>query len=259
MSNFEKQFLNLRASPYNYYLNLLGKWPTNIALASQWFIYFDFSSVNALKYNLQTQLRNRESSLGSQGWTYSKNVTNYLLDGNLHYKDENLTGCVFSNQVKIPQEQITAGNNGLSYGGFMPPATASTRKPYSTLSVNFLETNASFLDLIIRPWIILVGYNGLVARSEYSPRAVKCSYADIVMLAKTGSKERMGVRKIHRFYNLAPISIDGEEYSYMPDGLKYSNVSFVYDGYMVLDADTPNLINKGGVLNLLDIFYGDSF
>jgi len=249
---------NLRASPYNYYLSLLGKWPTNIALASQWFIYFDFSSVNALSVSLQTQLRNRESTFSDQGWTYSKNVTKYLLDGNLQYRDENLTGCVFSNQVKLPQEQITAGNNGLSYGGFMPPATASTRRPYSTLTVNFLETNASFLDLILRPWLILVGYNGLVARASDSPKKVKCNYVDVVMMAKTGVGNRPGIRKIHRFYNVAPISIDGEDYSYMPDGLKYSNVSFVYDGYFVLDADTPDLLNRGG-LSLLDLFYGNTY
>lgn len=249
---------NLKASPYNYYLHLLGKWPTNIALASQWFVYFDLSSVNALNSSIESKIRYWESSMGNNGWTYSDNVTKYLLDGNLHYRDENLTGCVFSNEVKLPPESITAGNDGLTHGGFLPPAVASNRKPYSPLTVNFLETNASFLDFIIRPWIILVGYSGLVARSSNSPKAVKCNYADVVMLAKTGSGERQGIRKIFRFYNIAPTSIDGETYSYMQDGLKYSSVSFVYDSYFVLDADTPDMINLKSSLSLEETLFGDN-
>lgn len=63
------------------------------------------------------------------------------------------------------------------------------------------------------------------------------------MYAKTGVGNRMQVRKAYRFYNLAPVSIEGEEYSYMTEGMKYSNVSFVYDGYCVLDANTPDLIS----------------
>lgn len=249
---------SLKASPYNYYLHLLGKWPTNIALASQWFIYFDLSSVNALNSGIENQMRYWESSMGNNGWNYSNNVTKYLLDGNLHYRDDTLTGCVFSNEVKLPSESVTAGNDGLVQGGFLPPAVASNRKPYSPLNVNFLETNASFLDFIIRPWIILVGYNGLVARANNSPKRVKCNYADVVMLAKTGAGNRMGIRKIHRFQNIAPISIDGETYSYMQDGLKYSNVSFVYDSYFVLDADTPDMINLRPKTSLSDLIYGNN-
>jgi hypothetical protein len=78
------------------------------------------------------------------------------------------------------------------------------------------------------------------------------------MLAKTGAGNRPGIRKIYRFQNIAPVSIDGETYSYMQDGLKYSDVSFVYDSYFVLDADTPDLINLNSSRSLLDLIYGDN-
>jgi hypothetical protein len=241
-------YFNQENSPYSYYLSLLGKWSTNVALASQWFIYFDFSSVNALNSNLQNQLQNKESSFGKNGWSISDSTTSHLLAGGLQYADQNLTGCVFARQVTLPSERISAGNEGLSYSGFQAPATASSREKYKALSVVFLETNASFLDLIIRPWTVLVGYNGLVARSEYSSKAVKCRFADIVMLAKTGKGNPMAIRKLYRFYNLAPISIEGEEYSYAQDGLKYSTVTFAYDGYMVQDMDTAKMIRKDNSL-----------
>jgi hypothetical protein len=235
-------YFNQENSPYSYYLSLLGKWSTNIALASQWFVYFDFSSVNALNSTISYELRNRESSFGRNGWSISDSTVGHLLDGSLQYSDQTLTGCVFAKQVTLPSEKIDAGNNGLDYGGFQAPATASNRQKYNTFNVTFLETNASFLDLVIRPWVILVGYNGLVARAVDSPKSVKCRFADVVMLAKSGTKRPMLIRKLYRFYNLAPISIDSEEYSYAQDGLKYSNVTFAYDGYFVQEVDTSRMI-----------------
>lgn len=227
-------------SPYSYYLDLLGSWPTGIALASQWFLYFDFSSIGSLTNDFQNVLRNQETQAH---WEYNQNATKYLLDGSLQWQTSNLTGCVFTRQVQLPSETINASNQGLAYGGYLPPATASNREKYQNLSVTFLETNASFLDLIIRPWLIMVGYYGLVARDPLSPKRVKCNYADVVMLAKTGSYSPMGIRKIYRFYNLAPVSIQGETYSYAEEGLKYSEVKFVYDRYAVSDGNTGISIN----------------
>lgn len=227
-------------SPYSYYLELLGSWPTGISLASQWLIYFDFSSVNSLMGNLEGVLRDRE--YGST-WSYDKSVTKYLLDGRLQYATENMMGCAFARQVQLPSENISGGNDGLEYGGFMAPATVGNREKYQTLSVTMLETNASFLDLIIRPWVISVGYNGLIARDRKSEKYVKCNFADVVMFAKTGSYRKMGVRKIYRFFNLAPISLPGETYSYAEEGMKYGDVKFVYDRYCVLDGQSGNFIN----------------
>lgn len=230
-------------SPYTYYNQLLGEWPTGLALASQWFIFFDLNSVNALQGTMERQLLQKESAFGNMGWRLNNSVTRQLTDGRLQWAVQNLTGCVFARQVSLPSDGVSAGNEGLSYGGYMPPATASNRNKYKQLSVTFLETNASFLDLVLRPWTILVGYNGLVARGSNSPKKVKCRFADVVMLAKTGAGRPMGIRKIYRFYNLAPVSIDGEEYSYMSEGMKYSNVSFVYDGYFVQDGNSAQLIS----------------
>jgi hypothetical protein len=63
------------------------------------------------------------------------------------------------------------------------------------------------------------------------------------MYSKTGSYRKMGVRKVYRFYNLVPISIQGETYSYTEEGLKYSDVKFVYDRYAVSDGKTGIFVN----------------
>lgn len=227
-------------SPYAYYLDILGKWPTSLGLASQWLVVFDFSSVNALMNNLQGVLKDRESR---GQWNFNSNATAYLLDGSLQYSTGNLMGCAFARSVRLPSEAINAGHEGLNYGGFQAPATASNREKYEKLQLTMLETNASFIDLILRPWTIAVGYNGLVARSQTSEKYVKANQVDVIMLAKTGRYSPMGIRKIYSFYNVAPVRIPNEEYSYMEEGLRTSDVEFVYDNYSVSDGNTGNLIS----------------
>jgi len=227
-------------SPYSYYLNLLGKWPTSIALASQWFLFFDFSSVNVLTGNLQGIINSREAN---SNWNYDENARAYLLDGSVQASIGNMMGCAFARQVTLPSETINASNQGLEYGGFQAPATSSGREKYEKFSVTMLETNASFMDLVLRPWAIATGYNGLVARAKSSPNYVKANFCDVVMLAKTAPNIQMGIRKVYRFFNVAPTKIPTEEYSYMEEGLRTGSVDFVYDNYCVWDGDTGSLVS----------------
>lgn len=230
-------------SPYSYYLDLLGSWPTGLAMASQWFIYFNFDTLkkNGLFKTFQSNLNDFESE---NKWRLNPLVATSLVDGRLQHNFESLIGCVFARQVKLPQEQISISRGDLTYGGYQGPSVALNRTGYENLSVTMLETNASFLDLIIRPWVIMVGYNGLVARPKTSFKYVKADYADVVMLAKAGQYNPMTIRKIIRFYNVAPISVGGETYSYETEGLKFSDVSFAYDRYCVSDKSTGYFFNN---------------
>ena len=225
---------NAQNSPYEYYLDLLGNWATGVALPSLWFCTFHLDTVNCLKKNIQNQLNGYESALGDSGWNIADGTVKYLIDSKLQYASDSLMGCVFAKGVTIPMTQVVAGNVGLEYGGYLPPVTGDARGNYTPLTVTFLETNGSFLDLIIRPWLTLVGYNGFVARSKNSPKSVKCQLCDICMLAKTGADSPLTIRKIHRFYNIAPTTLPGEEYNHNSPALIMTPVTFAYDGYTVL-------------------------
>ena len=229
-------------NPYSYYLDLLGSWPTGIAMSSQWFLYFNFDSLkrNGLFKNFANTLNEFEKT---SNWQLNSDVTSFLIDGRLQYSIDNMVGCVFARQVNLPSETIEAAHTGLAYGGYQAPVTANVRTPYSNFSSVMLETNASFLDLVLRPWVLLVGYYGLVARNPSSEKNVKADYADIVMLAKAGPYNKMTIRKIYRFYNVAPVSIEGESYSYAEEGLKFSTVSFAYDRYAISDKNSGLFLN----------------
>lgn len=228
-----------QGSPYDYYLGILSKWPTNIALVSQWMVMINFGDVSQTLTNSQNVLADTETAK----WLIDGNVVNYLIDSSLQSTPNQLVGCVFARQVTLPGESIDAGNVGLDYGGYQAPATANTRSKYEPLSITMLETNASFLDFVIRPWVVMVGYNGLLARSQTSNKNVKAATIDIAMLAKQGVGKSMGIRKLYRFNNCAPIAIQSETYSYTEEGLRYSDVKFVYDSYSVLSEDSRTLIS----------------
>jgi hypothetical protein len=233
-------FLERAKSPYSHYLDILGSWPTGLALASQWFVYFNFDTLkrNGSLNSFEQILNYNEAS----NWQFNKEVTKFMVDGRIQHSFENLTGCVFAKQVDLPKENIDVKHTGLEYGGFQAPYTAAARSPYDHLKITMLETNASFLDLIIRPWLLLVGYHGLVARPKSSYKYIKADYADVVLLAKTGAYTKMTIRKLYRFYNVAPVTIDGESYSYTPDNLKFSPVSFAYEKYCISDMMTGKFL-----------------
>ena len=230
-------------SPYELYLSTLASWPTAIASSNQWFLWFDISNVPALTESLAYRDLNRfEGNFGrSDGWYTNPNVIKKLTDGEYQYY--NKVGCVFAKQVNLPSDGFEAGNNGLDYGGWLPPATSGNRNKYNKLKIVFTETNASFIDFVIRPWLVLASYNGLVARPEDSNRNVKCSWCDVNLLARTVPGQPQAIRKIYRFNNIVPVSIEGEQYSYMSDDLKYSSVDFVYDQYYVRDVDSGTLLD----------------
>ena len=229
--------------PYESYSALLSKWPTAIASASQWLIWFPIDTINALTQNLQQTLSDKESLIGAGGWQINKETVNTLIDWKVQMNANQIMGCVFAKQVNLPGDGFDAGNNGLEYAGYTAPATSNIRSKYSKLNITFVETNASFVDFVIKPWLILSSYYGMVARSPESPKNVKCSWCDVCMLARSGVGSPPSIRKIYRFTNLVPVNIQGEQYSYMTDDMKYSQVDFVYDQYYIRDADTSGLLS----------------
>jgi len=223
------------SGPYDQYLRNLSEWPTAVGSSNQWFLWFDIASVNALTNKLNENLYSLEGNFGrSGGWDIQEETVLKLTDGEYHFKDK--TGCVFAKQVNLPSESFEAGNDGLSYAGWMPPATSNTRNKYGKFRVTFLETNASFVDFVIKPWLVLASYYGMMSRRQDSDKNVKCTVCEVNFLARTKAKQQQDVRKTYRFQNIVPVSIDGEQYSYLSDDMKIISVDFVYDQYYVRDT-----------------------
>jgi hypothetical protein len=231
----------MAGSAYEYFFQILGDWGSSIPLESQWFAYFDLQGIPALKGDVGNAIKFFDSS---PQWKIGSTVVEQLKKNLYNPPIESLLGCVFARQVNLPGETINSSASDLKYGGYLGPVTTSNREGYNKFSITFNETNASFLDFIMRPWTILVGYNGLVARSKGSSKNVKCPMVKVVFLAKTGAKSPMTKRKIITFYNVAPVSIEDQTNTYAADGLMYNKVEFVYDYYDVSEGDSPDFFQS---------------
>jgi hypothetical protein len=224
----------MATNPYSFYLDVISDWATSFSLENLFFCWFDFSSIPALSNDLNGYVSYWEGSNVQNGWNVDNSLVSYVLNHKNQGSLENLLGCVFAREVSLPGESLKAGNVGLNYGGYQAPVTSEYRNPYQKFTISFTETNVSFVDYVIRPWLILAGYHGFVSRMPTSDKNIKASSLDIGYLSKNGSGKRISQRKIARFYNVVPVAINSMKNSYQTDGIQAYNVDFVFDQYAIV-------------------------
>lgn len=228
-------------SPYSFYLDILSQWATAPALASMWLVVFNLRSVTALMNNPSFLISDLDSG-DFQPWQISQDTIDGLNSTEYQQSTENLMGCVFAQEVNIPGEGIEVIQEGINYSGFLGPNIIKNRSKLSKIKMSFLETNASFADLVIRPWIVLASHYGLVARSPFSEKNVKCDFVDVIQFAKSGPTSSAIIRKIVRYYDVVPVNLNSMSVSRLEEGLKRREVEFIYNGYSVMESGTGLLI-----------------
>ena len=148
----------------------------------------------------------------SKGWDIDQSkkeitASTYMRTGGQH-------GCILAQGAILPGEQYevrdVAINNNM---GFLPGKVGGNRSGMAPLVLQWRETNRSFVDTVIRPWVILTSHIGLAARPPTDGRCVKANIS-IVQLAKTYQYTPLVERKIWRFYNCVPVSINTNELTY---------------------------------------------
>ena len=73
-------------------------------------------------------------------------------------------GCAFAQTVSIPQEQNAINKIGPTNRGFLKAPILEQRQQFASLNIEFLETSLSFVDFLIRPWVVISSHMGYVAR-----------------------------------------------------------------------------------------------
>jgi hypothetical protein len=131
-------------------------------------------------------------------------------------------GCILAQGVVLPGERYEINDLSIDNNmGFLPGKIGGNRMGTQPLTVQWRETNRSFVDLVIRPWLMLASHAGLVARPGNDGRNIKANIS-VVQLAKTLQYVPTVQRKIWRFYNCVPTSIDSKELTYQDgDGANF--------------------------------------
>jgi len=221
-------------STRDYFLLQMQSWLTSVPLMSQWIAVVD-SYPKALRSDLIQGLERTDGA--RKGYDISQAKT--LLTS---YPLQKVIGCVFAQGATIPSESYSVASAKINNNrGFIPGIVAGDRRDYAgnSLVLNFLETNTSFIDFVIRPWIILASHYGFCARPDDTPtsRDFYNIKSTITLLCYTRSYQNISMipRKVYRFFNCAPTLVNNISLNYNGEPTQATNysVQWTYTNYTV--------------------------
>ena len=232
-------------STRDYFLTQLESWVTSVPMRTQWIVLIDRYPA-ALKTSVMQGLERTEGD-----------KKNYQIDTALNilksYPFQKVIGCLFAQGVKLPTESMdfehaTVQNNR----GFLPGLVAGSRTKYSSpLILQFLETNTSFIDFVIRPWLQLAAHTGFAARrgdvnGKVDDFNVKTTI-HVMQYTRTYHNISMVPRKVWTFYNCVPVTVNSEELTYDDEAVAILDTQWVFTNYNVqnnLYFPLANIINR---------------
>jgi len=141
--------------------------------------------------------------------------------------------CLFTQGFSVPGESVSAERISSALagpsGGLLTGVVSKERGQYQQMTLGILETNGSFLDFVIRPWIALVGHYGLIARTKNSEQNVKADITGILY----DKNNNNAVRKIFKFKGCAPVQIGETDYTYGKNEIRIEKVTFAFNTFSI--------------------------
>jgi len=233
-------------SPRDFFLTQLESWYTSIPLNTQWMIIID-NYPGCVNTSVLQSLERVDGGKKAFDINQAKNLlTAYPL--------QKIVGCIFAQGVDIPPDNVSVEYANIKNNRGFTPAPYITNRAYpNTLSIDFLDTNTSFTDLIIRPWVIAASHFGFVARNPKDPaqagKNVKTNVS-VFQYTKTVQGVNMIPRKIWRFYNCCPIEVGNRQMTYDAEGFSsgrsYMQTKWVYSHYTL---ETNYYFPLGTIIN----------
>jgi hypothetical protein len=214
-------------SKSEFFLDRLSEWSTSIPLQTQFCVYIHRFPEAIL------DVRDLEPTRTNEDW-YIKGGFFATTKEQLH----NTIGCIFAHGVAVPGESVEVESTG-GMGANISGPIINKREDFSNLSIEFLETNTSFTEFVLRPWTILAAHYGLFAYPEGDRRNIKTTIT-IHQYGKNGAGIRPTERRITTFYDACPVSIGEEEYNYTGEKIVYRSVQFAYSSYAIHDNYIQN-------------------
>ena len=250
-------------SSRDYFLTQMESWFTSIPLTTQWIVL-----INKYPACLTTSIiKGLERAETSQAFDIDR--ARSILTS---YPFQKVVGCLFVQGVNIPNEEYAVDYINIENSrGFTAAPIVTQRNNPGQLTMDFLETNTSFTDFVIRPWVIAGSHFGYVARDPNdSSEKLKNVKTTVTVLQYTRTVQGVSMipRKIWNFYNCAPISVADQSLSYDQEafqgGRSYFSTKWAYSHYTVennLYLPIATIINRiaNGQLPSITTFQNGSF
>ena len=238
------------------FLHALDNWEFSLPLNQLWMVFFNIPPY----VNNKAMAAFGETFIGAQGPDEGTDLARQLLYTDRYMRN---IGCSFAQTVSIPQEQNAIGRVGPSNRGFLKMPVLEQRQQFASINIEFLENNLSFVDFLIRPWIVLSSHAGYVARQKVNlttdlmvinfakggvdfefddprqPHRENGSRTDTVHIR---NDRGFVARKMYMFQGCTPINTSPERYGYSPEsGVDRRDTEWVFKRYQVM---TPSSLKN---------------
>lgn len=194
------------------------------ALPKGAFWVVDFENLKSVVQAIKTTAKYERN----KGWDIEKGLD--ILVNDNEYK---LKGCLFCQAVSVPGEQAIVNPEGIQKNHFLRTATGDGRADYAPngLRMVFLDTNVSFVDNVLRPWVVTTARLGMIARKEGSSKQYRQTISVYKLGVLTYDKPPFVLQK-YTFDGACPVDVSSEEYNYSPSTAPVSReATFVFHSY----------------------------
>jgi hypothetical protein len=225
-------------SARDYFLSQMTSWISTVPMTTQWIVVVE-RFPKALNSTFIQELERVDAS--KEGFDITPAVNTLK-----SYPFQKIIGCLFTHGVTIPSEQYEVGSVTVTNNrGFLPGIVGGPRNTEPpTLVLEFRESNTSFVDSVIRPWVILTSHYGLTVRPGDRYTEIGNTYDDknmktnLVILQYTRSLQNISMipRKTWYFYNCTPYNISEQSLEYSEEKLQVLTTRWTYSNYTVADG-----------------------
>ena len=221
-----------------FFESFLSKPASALPKGAQWVV--DFEGLDNVKKAIL-----RTAQLEPQkGWSIEEGLKT-LIDN----QDYNRKGLLFCQAVSVPGESTVVNPEGIQKNHYIMTATGDGRAPYAPtgLRMVFLDTNVSFVDNVIRPWVVTTARLGMIARDGDN------NYRQDISVYKIGvltPQQPPFILQKYTFKGACAIDVSEEEYNYGPASAPVNReATFVYH-YYTLETNKNNLAIKYNSSNI---------
>ncbi len=182
-------------SPRGDFFAALSQWETTVEMPFLFCVRYEMPS---LLVDQQMQYWS-ENLINNSSWGVDQAISKLVTPF-----DSKITGCFFVQSISLPQEESNFGYAGIGNRGFKYSPYIKQRVQPSPFMIEFLETNTSYVDSIVRPHVILASHLGLVTRPEGTIKTDLTIYE----LAKSGNpQDSLVIRKTWLFKDCVPVKV----------------------------------------------------
>ena len=217
------------ANPIPHFVDRLSDWDYNIPFSTQWAVSIDID--DGIKNTIQ-KVKDLESN--GKNWNFGKSIESLTIEkvstqDNIH--------CFFVDSVgEIPESFSADSASFANNGGIIPGLISKGRSGYHTrsLDIGFRDTNVSFADFLIRPWVIAAAYLGRIADDN---NKIKTDI-NVYHFTRNDRENKRIKFKTFNYYGCTPVGVDAPDYNYSKEDVISFKTKWVFDTYGVEDYKT---------------------